>query len=137
MRQKLKHAQSLIEGLAVEDFGMIRDNARALRKVAQDAQWRVSPNLMYVKYSAEFADIADELERRATEKDLDGATLSYVRLTINCVDCHKYVRFVTRDAKDPGGAALGRLGPIPEGLLIFLVGIGALIVVTLWIGARA
>ena len=49
----------------------------------------------------------------------------------------KYVRFITQDAKDPGGAALGRLGPVPEGLLIFLVGIGALIVVTLWIGARA
>jgi ubiquinol-cytochrome c reductase cytochrome c subunit len=49
----------------------------------------------------------------------------------------KYVRFITQDAKDPGGAALGRLGPVPEGLVIFLVGIGALIVVTLWIGARA
>jgi hypothetical protein len=73
MRQKLRHAQFLIEGLAIEDFGMIRDNARALRKIAGDAQWRVSPNLTYVKYSAEFAGIADELERRANEKDLNGA----------------------------------------------------------------
>ncbi|MGB8649761.1 MAG: cytochrome c [Mycobacteriales bacterium] len=48
-----------------------------------------------------------------------------------------YVRYVTRQAKDPGGAALGHYGPIPEGLLIFLGGIGALIVITLWIGARA
>ncbi|MCU1593233.1 MAG: cystathionine beta-lyase [Frankiales bacterium] len=49
----------------------------------------------------------------------------------------KYVRFITNENKDPGGAALGHYGPIPEGLVIFLVGIGALIVVTLWIGARA
>jgi ubiquinol-cytochrome c reductase cytochrome c subunit len=49
----------------------------------------------------------------------------------------KYVRFITNENKDPGGAALGHFGPIPEGLVIFLVGIGALIIVTLWIGARA
>ena len=49
----------------------------------------------------------------------------------------KYVRFITNENKDPGGAALGHYGPIPEGLVIFLVGIGALILVTLWIGARA
>jgi len=92
MRQKLKHAQSLLEGLANEDFDSIRDNARALRHLAEDAQWRVSPNLTYVKYSAEFAGIADEMERRAREKDLNGTTLSYVRLTINCVDCHRFTR---------------------------------------------
>ena len=45
MRQKLKHAQFLIEGLANEDFDLIRDNARALRKVGQNALWKVSPNL--------------------------------------------------------------------------------------------
>jgi ubiquinol-cytochrome c reductase cytochrome c subunit len=49
----------------------------------------------------------------------------------------RYVRFITNDNKDPGGASLGHFGPIPEGLVIFLVGIGALILVTLWIGARA
>ena len=49
----------------------------------------------------------------------------------------RYVRYITHENKDPGGAALGHYGPIPEGLVIFLVGIGALIIVTLWIGARA
>jgi ubiquinol-cytochrome c reductase cytochrome c subunit len=49
----------------------------------------------------------------------------------------RYVRYATHEAKDPGGAALGHYGPIPEGLTVFLVGIGVLIVITLWIGARA
>jgi len=48
----------------------------------------------------------------------------------------RYVQFVTH-ASDPGGSALGHFGPVPEGLVIFLVGMGALVVVTLWIGARA
>lgn len=47
-----------------------------------------------------------------------------------------YVRYITH-APDPGGASLGHFGPIPEGLVIFLVGIGSLVLVTLWIGARA
>jgi hypothetical protein len=92
MQKKLKYAQILIEGLANEDFALIRDNTRELRKIAGDAQWKISPNLTYIKYSSEFATIAEELERRASEKDLNGATLSYIRLTINCVDCHKFVR---------------------------------------------
>jgi ubiquinol-cytochrome c reductase cytochrome c subunit len=49
----------------------------------------------------------------------------------------RYVRYITHEAKDPGGAPLGRYGPVPEGLVAFLVGIGLLIVITLWIGARA
>ena len=49
----------------------------------------------------------------------------------------KYVRFITHDAPDAGGAPLGHLGPIPEGLVVFLVGMGICIVITMWIGARA
>lgn len=49
----------------------------------------------------------------------------------------RYVRYITNEAKDPGGAKLGHYGPVPEGLAVFLVGMGLLIVITLWIGARA
>jgi ubiquinol-cytochrome c reductase cytochrome c subunit len=49
----------------------------------------------------------------------------------------RYVRFITNEQKDPGGAPLGHYGPIPEGLVAFLVGMGLCIVGTLWIGARA
>lgn len=47
-----------------------------------------------------------------------------------------YVRYITRAAQ-PGGSDLGKFGPVPEGLVIWLVGIGALVVATLWIGNRA
>jgi ubiquinol-cytochrome c reductase cytochrome c subunit len=48
----------------------------------------------------------------------------------------RYVEFITKSPQ-PGGAALGRYGPVPEGLVVWLVGITALVGVTLWIGARA
>jgi ubiquinol-cytochrome c reductase cytochrome c subunit len=41
-----------------------------------------------------------------------------------------------KEAKDPGGAGLGRIGPVAEGLLIWTAGLGVLMVSILWIGAR-
>ena len=48
----------------------------------------------------------------------------------------RYVRYIT-EADDVGGAGLGRYGPTSEGLLAWVVGITALVGLTLWIGARA
>jgi len=47
-----------------------------------------------------------------------------------------YVRYITRAAQ-PGGSDLGKFGPVPEGIVIWLVGIGVLVITTLWIGNRA
>ncbi len=37
---------------------------------------------------------------------------------------------------DRGGIALGRLGPIPEGFLVWVGGLGLLLVVAFWLGTR-
>jgi hypothetical protein len=41
----------------------------------------------------EFQRLCDELAEKSRAKNIDGATLAYLRLTMNCVNCHKYVRF--------------------------------------------
>lgn len=48
----------------------------------------------------------------------------------------RYVEFLDNPA-DPGGNGLGHLGPVPEGLVVWVAGIGVLVGITLWIGARA
>jgi ubiquinol-cytochrome c reductase cytochrome c subunit len=48
----------------------------------------------------------------------------------------RYVEYITK-APQPGGSDLGRYGPVPEGMVMWLVGITALVGLTLWIGARA
>jgi ubiquinol-cytochrome c reductase cytochrome c subunit len=48
----------------------------------------------------------------------------------------RFVRY-TAESENPGGAGLGRYGPTSEGLLVWVVGITALVGMTLWIGARA
>lgn len=52
-------------------------------------------------------------------------------------DIIAYIKSVTDGNNNPGGAPLGGLGPVSEGLIAFIVGIAALIGVTLWIGAKA
>jgi len=39
-------------------------------------------------------------------------------------------------SRDPGGNGLDRIGPVSEGLVIWILGIGAMMVVILWIGAK-
>lgn len=41
-----------------------------------------------------------------------------------------------QQSEDPGGFALGRLGPVSEGLWGWSVGIGSLVAVAVWIGAK-
>jgi ubiquinol-cytochrome c reductase cytochrome c subunit len=58
--------------------------------------------------------------------------------TFSEAELDSVVRYVTylQDPDDPGGAGLGRLGPIAEGLVGWVFGLGALILVILWIGDR-
>jgi ubiquinol-cytochrome c reductase cytochrome c subunit len=51
-------------------------------------------------------------------------------------DVVAYVQTLTNDP-EPGGWHLGRIGPVTEGLAIFLVGITALVFATLWIAGKS
>ena len=47
----------------------------------------------------------------------------------------RYVQYL-RDPADPGGLGLGHLGPIPEGFVAWVVGLGLIVVAIRWIGTR-
>jgi ubiquinol-cytochrome c reductase cytochrome c subunit len=40
-------------------------------------------------------------------------------------------------SKDPGGHGIGRIGPVSEAVVIWVAGVGALMIVILWIGVKA
>jgi ubiquinol-cytochrome c reductase cytochrome c subunit len=52
-------------------------------------------------------------------------------------DIIAYVKSVTDGNNNPGGSPIGGLGPQSEGFIAFVVGIVALLGITLWIGAKA
>ncbi|QDV33093.1 hypothetical protein [Tautonia plasticadhaerens] len=92
MQAKLDHAKDVLEGLTTGDFTRVVRGAQALRELTEDELWRVNPNINYVRYTEEFARLADALEAEGQSQDIDGATLNFVNLTINCVNCHTFVR---------------------------------------------
>lgn len=92
MRDKLELSQRVLEGLATEDYDLMIVNGARLRAMTLEADWRLFENPDYDQQSLTFRRYVDALVKAARDKNLDGATLSYVRMAISCVDCHKLVR---------------------------------------------
>jgi ubiquinol-cytochrome c reductase cytochrome c subunit len=59
--------------------------------------------------------------------------------TLSVEDKQHIIAYVAELQKNesPGGFSLGRQGPVTEGLFIFTIGLGVLIVAAVWIGAKA
>ena len=94
MRKKLEASQSVLEGLALEDFDLIAKGARQLKTTSAAAEFLVIHDPVYSEHADEFRRIIDKMARAAKERRIDGATLAYVDMTMSCVECHKYVRNV-------------------------------------------
>lgn len=92
MRRKLDSSQKVLEGIALNDFDRISKHADELISVSKQAEWRVLKTPEYELYSNDLRRNAAVLIQQAKEKNLDGAALTYVDLTLTCVKCHKHVR---------------------------------------------
>ncbi|NIL96625.1 MAG: hypothetical protein GTO62_05665 [Planctomycetales bacterium] len=106
MQVKLQHSQKLLEGLVLEDLDRVAKHAQQLAMLSQESAWRVFQTEDYVQYSLEFRRAAHAIVAAAKEKNLDGATLAYMDVTMKCIKCHKYVRGIRMAGVD-GKAALG------------------------------
>jgi hypothetical protein len=96
MKKKLSRAQKALEGLALNDFGKIQTNADELIELSKQAEWMVIRTPEYELNTDSFRRSAQDLGKSAKDKNVDGAALAYVELTMNCVKCHKYVRDTRR-----------------------------------------
>src|SRR5580765_8041746 len=54
MRQKLDHAQSVLEGITMEDFDLVVAHARKLSVMSDQASWRTFENPDYIQQSELF-----------------------------------------------------------------------------------
>ncbi len=96
MRAKLGHSQNVLEGLALEDFDLIARGAHDLALASQASSWQVLQTEDYARQSSEFRRSCDALRSAAKAKNLDGAALAWMEVTMKCVQCHKYVRDAER-----------------------------------------
>ncbi|HXY36417.1 MAG TPA: hypothetical protein VEI07_19430 [Planctomycetaceae bacterium] len=94
MRMKLDASSKVLEGLTTENFRLIGEGARALKKMSTAEKWRVSNDALYRQYSAEFTQRVARLEEKANAGSLDGALLAWVECEMACVRCHNHARAI-------------------------------------------
>ena len=94
MRAKLGHAQLVLEGLALADYDLIARGAHDLALASQASSWQVLQTEDYARQSREFRRACESLRFAAKDKNLDGAALAWMEVTLKCIQCHKYVRDV-------------------------------------------
>ncbi len=92
MRLKLKASGQILEGLAVEDYGLIQTGARQLNRMSQAEKWRVSNDPIYRQFSSDFQRITEMLVEAAEKNNLDQAALKWMDATMSCIECHRYAR---------------------------------------------
>lgn len=92
MRDKLSYATKALEGLSMEDYGKIAEAGDMMGIISRAASWHVIPTEKYAQMSKNFQEQARDLQRHAKEKNLDAASMDYVRITLTCVQCHNYMR---------------------------------------------
>jgi len=96
MKKKLEYSEKILGGLATEDFDVIGKTAKTMNTLTQMEKW-VRGNVPEYRTQLQlFQNANEQIIRAAERKNLDGAALAYVQLTLSCVNCHKVVRDLGR-----------------------------------------
>ncbi len=99
MKMKLSATQNILAGLTKGDFETIDKNAQSMLFVDHLEKWLRADTPGYNMKLKEFEYANKSLRLAAQEKNIDGATIAYIQLTLSCVECHKLVRDAGKIAK--------------------------------------
>lgn len=92
MRLKLQPVKDILEAIALEDFDRIAASAERIHLLSLDESWMVMQTDEYRRQSDEFRRSVSVMTKAARDKNIDGATLGYMQMTLNCVRCHRQLR---------------------------------------------
>jgi hypothetical protein len=92
MQLKLEPAKQILEGIATEDYDLINRSAQRIRTLTLDENWMTIQTPEYKQQSKDFQRSIAMIADAAKEKNIDRATLGYVQMTLNCVQCHRGLR---------------------------------------------
>ena len=101
MRDKLTHAQSVLDGLVTDDFEKIAKAADMMQIIGRAASWQAIKTNAYKTHSDRFAKTTSKLAQAAENTNRDGVLLQYLQLTTSCVECHQYIREQQRVREAP------------------------------------
>ena len=104
MRKKLDASNRILEGLTTENSELVKSGADELATMSEAAQWRVSKDVMYRQFSDDFQRATQALGDSAKAADLDKALVRWMDVTMQCIDCHRFVRdkLIAAEAAEKG-----------------------------------
>ncbi len=100
MREKLDRAQHILEAVVTSDWVALETHSRELERLTADPRWQALKYPEYWRHSAAFIRTIQDLHSAAAQRDLDKTPKAYVALTLQCVECHRYLARA-RIAGDP------------------------------------
>ena len=92
MREKLESAHGILDGLALGDFAKIESHAEKLKGISRATTWYNAESLDFQQHAKSFQNSADFLSEQAHAKNLEGVAMGYIRVTLDCLQCHNSVR---------------------------------------------
>lgn len=91
MRKKLVLAQEILKAVVTSDWVALETNSRELERLTHDPAWMVLRYPEYRQHSDAFLRAIQTLHRAAAQRDLEASPRAYVDMTLQCVDCHRYL----------------------------------------------
>lgn len=92
MRKKLNSSNQILEGLVVNDLDLVEQGCDELLKMSEAESWRATNDMMYMQHSREFRNSVKALRQKAKKRAIDGSALAWLDVTLNCIQCHEWVR---------------------------------------------
>ena len=91
MRLKLEHSQKILEAVVTSDWVGLELESRELERLTEDPRWTALKYKEYARHSNAFVRAIQDLHRAAAQRDLDATPRAYVAVTLQCVECHRYL----------------------------------------------
>jgi hypothetical protein len=102
MQAKLKHSQTVLEGIALNDFDKVRDAADELLRITRAGDFlNAYKGNEYLFQLDVFKRAAEAVSKKAEGKNMDGVMVAYNSLTLTCLNCHQGMRDKKFDARLP------------------------------------
>lgn len=99
MREKLESAHGILDALALEDFPKIEVYAKRLKDIGRATTWHAAGIKDFDQYAKSFQRSSEFLAEQAHDKNIEGVAIGYIRITFDCMQCHRVVRAKKRGAQ--------------------------------------
>lgn len=93
MQLKLKSAQAILEGIALNDFNKIQTAADQMIQISNASDFiRAYQGKEYLFQVELMRRPSETISKKAKDKNIDGVMVAYNELTLSCLKCHQAMR---------------------------------------------